>query len=71
MGWAGKTNGTLLALAQVDFDDFLTVDRNLSFQQDVNKFGIAVRSPRVIAVTPFRPKRSCVGFGMWREPPSR
>jgi len=42
MGWAGKTNGTLLTLAQVDFDVFLTVDRNLSFQQDVNKFSIAV-----------------------------
>ncbi len=42
MGWAGKTNGTLLALAQVDFDVFVTVDRNLSFQQDVNQFNIAV-----------------------------
>jgi hypothetical protein len=42
MGWAGKTNGTLLALAQVDFDVFLTVDRNLSFRQDLNKFSIAV-----------------------------
>ena len=42
MGWAGKTNGALLTLAQVDFDVFLTVDRNLSFQQDVNKFNIAV-----------------------------
>jgi predicted nuclease of predicted toxin-antitoxin system len=42
MGWAGQTNGTLLTLAQADFDVFLTVDRNLSFQQDVNKFNIAV-----------------------------
>lgn len=42
MGWAGKTNGALLTLAQVDFDVFLTVDRNLSFQQDVNKSNIAV-----------------------------
>ena len=42
MGWAGKTNGTLLALAQVDFDVFVTADRNLSFQQDVNEFNIAV-----------------------------
>ena len=32
----------LLTLAQADFDVFLTVDRNLSFQQDVNKFNIAV-----------------------------
>lgn len=42
MGWAGQTNGALLTLAQVDFDVFLTVDRNLSFQQDVNRFNIAV-----------------------------
>jgi predicted nuclease of predicted toxin-antitoxin system len=42
MGWAGQTNGALLALAQADFDVFVTVDRNLSFQQDVNKFNIAV-----------------------------
>ena len=42
MGWGGRTNGALLILAQVDFDIFLTVDRNLSFQQDVNKFSIAV-----------------------------
>jgi predicted nuclease of predicted toxin-antitoxin system len=41
-GWAGRTNGALLAVAQADFDVFLTVDRNLSFQQDINKFNIAV-----------------------------
>ena len=33
MGWAGKENGELLALATGQFDVFLTVDRNLSFQQ--------------------------------------
>ena len=42
MGWASKQNGDLLALAEHQFDVFLTVDRNLSFQQDVNKFNIAV-----------------------------
>ena len=31
MGWASKTNGELLALAEAGFDVFLTVDRNLSF----------------------------------------
>lgn len=41
-GWAGTTNGTLLTLVQVDVDVFLTVDRNLSFQPDLNKFSIAV-----------------------------
>ena len=42
MGWASKQNGDLLALAQQQFDVFLTVDRNLSFQQAVNRFDLAV-----------------------------
>ncbi len=42
MGWASKRNGDLLKLAQGEFDVFLTVDRNLSFQQDVDKLKIAV-----------------------------
>ena len=41
-GWAGKSNGDLLALAENSFDVFVTVDRNLSFQQNVPKFSIAV-----------------------------
>ena len=36
MGWASKRNGELLALAAAEFDAFLTVDRNLSYQQDVS-----------------------------------
>jgi predicted nuclease of predicted toxin-antitoxin system len=42
MGWAGKRNGELLALASSQFDVFLTVDRNLSFQQNLEKLKIAV-----------------------------
>jgi predicted nuclease of predicted toxin-antitoxin system len=42
MGWASKTNGELLTLAEADFEVFLTVDRNLSFQQDVSRFKVAV-----------------------------
>lgn len=42
MGWATKKNGELLTLAETHFDVFLTVDRNLSFQQDVQKVAIAV-----------------------------
>ena len=41
-GWAGITNGKLLALAQVEFDVSVTVDRSLSFQQHLPKFDIAV-----------------------------
>ena len=42
MGWGGIKNGKLLALAQDEFDVFLTADRNLSFQQNTTKFQIAV-----------------------------
>ena len=44
MGWARKTNGELLARAAREFDAFLTADRNLSYQQDVSTFNIAVSS---------------------------
>jgi predicted nuclease of predicted toxin-antitoxin system len=42
MGWASKRNGELLALAEGEFDVFLTVDRNLSFQNEVTRFTLAV-----------------------------
>ena len=42
MGWGGITNGRLLALAQDEFDVFLTADRNLSFQQNTARFDIVV-----------------------------
>jgi predicted nuclease of predicted toxin-antitoxin system len=42
MDWSGIKNGKLLALAQEEFDVFLTADRNLSFQQNTTKFQIAV-----------------------------
>jgi hypothetical protein len=42
--WAGpqKKNGELLALASGDFDVFITVDRNLAFQQNLTGKPIAV-----------------------------
>ena len=42
MGWGGIQNGRLLALAQEEFDVFLTADRNLSCQQNTTNFQIAV-----------------------------
>jgi Domain of unknown function (DUF5615) len=41
-GWLGISNGQLLALAAAEFDVFVTVDRNLAFQQHLPKFNIAV-----------------------------
>jgi len=42
MGWGGIKNGELLEKAAREFDVFITGDRNLSFQQDVTQFKIAV-----------------------------
>jgi hypothetical protein len=42
MGWASIKNGELLALAEKEFDVFVTVDRNLAFQQNLAEFSIAV-----------------------------
>jgi hypothetical protein len=61
MGWASKRNGELLDLASRDFDVFLTADRNLSYQQDVSAFDIAVivvaaRSNRLDDLRPLVPR---------------
>jgi hypothetical protein len=42
MGWGGIKNGALLELAEKEFDVFLTGDRNLSLQQDVANYRIAI-----------------------------
>lgn len=42
MGWTAIKNGELLALASEHFDAFVTVDRNLAFQQNVPGLQIAV-----------------------------
>ena len=42
MGWTTVENGALLALASASFDVFVTVDRNLSFQQNLAAFPISV-----------------------------
>ncbi len=42
IGCAGVKNGQLLALAEAEFDVFITVARNLSFQQKLPQFEIAI-----------------------------
>ena len=42
MGWSTIKNGELLSLAAGVFEVFVTVDRNLSFQQNLPAFAIAV-----------------------------
>lgn len=61
MGWGGLSNGMLLERAQEEFDVFLTGDTNLSFQQNLTRFHIAVivleaRSTRLIDTATLMPK---------------
>jgi predicted nuclease of predicted toxin-antitoxin system len=41
-GWSGIKNGKLLALAATKFDAFVTVDKNLSYQQNTSSLPAAV-----------------------------
>jgi hypothetical protein len=61
MGWAGIKNGDLLILAEKQFELFVTVDRNLSFQQNLTRYSIAVavlraRTNRLRDLRPLVPK---------------
>ena len=61
MGWDGIKNGRLLALAERDFQVFITGDRNLSFQQNVPSVALAVvvlkaESIRLVHTRPLMPK---------------
>ena len=42
MGWGGVKNGSLLALAAAEFEAFITVDRNLPYQQNVATLPLTV-----------------------------
>ena len=60
MGWVTIKNGELLSLALEQFGVFVTVDRNLAFQQHVASFRIAIivlhaRSNRLADLLPLVP----------------
>ncbi|MBI2976588.1 MAG: hypothetical protein HY872_03285 [Chloroflexi bacterium] len=42
MGWAGKKNGELIHLAAGEFQAFITIDQNLTFQQNLATSTLAV-----------------------------
>lgn len=61
MGWTTIKNGELLNLAAQHFDVFVTVDRNLSFQQNLVALPIAVvviqaKSNRLADLRPLMPQ---------------
>ena len=41
-GWSGFKNGQLLALAAAKFDAFITVDKNLPYQQNTSTLPVSV-----------------------------
>jgi len=41
-GWSGVKNGELLAFAANEFDAFVTVDKNLPYQQNLTTLPVAV-----------------------------
>lgn len=45
-GWSGKTNGELLGIAESDFDALVTLDTNLSYQQNLSLRKIAIEVVR-------------------------
>jgi hypothetical protein len=60
MGWTTIKNGELLVLAAREFDVFVTVDANLSFQQHLSNHAIAVvvlrgRTNRLADLRPLAP----------------
>lgn len=61
MGWVGVKDAPLLSLAESEFDVFITVDRNLPFEQNLSKLVIAViileaSSNRIADLRPLAPK---------------
>jgi hypothetical protein len=61
LGWTTIKNGKLLALAGEQFDVFVTVDRNLSFQQNLVSYPLAVivlraKTNRLADLKPLAPK---------------
>ncbi len=49
MGWGGVKNGALLALAATRFDAFVTVDKNLPYQQNLSNLPVAVVVLRAVS----------------------
>ena len=61
MGWSGVKNGDLLRLAAASFDVFITVDKNLPYQQSLATLPLAVivldaQSNDLPALLPLVPK---------------
>jgi len=58
MGWRSLTNGRLLKEAAGHFDNFVTLDQNLRFQNPTGRYllGIVVRVSRFNHLAAYRPQ---------------
>ena len=61
MGWDGKVNGELLALARGEFDVLITMDRSIPPQQNLSENDVAIilvraKSNRLQDLTPLIPE---------------
>ncbi len=60
-GWKGMRNGVLLQAASAEFDVFVTMDKSLQFQQNIQSFEIALVVVRAVSnsivhIAPLMPK---------------
>ncbi len=62
-GWDSRKNGELLALAEREFDIFLTTDRGIPHQQDLSRFDleVVVLSARSNRLADLEPRMEEVG----------
>lgn len=61
MGWTSIKNGELLTLVAQHFDAFVTVDRNLAFQQNLSIYEITIlvlraKTNRLVDLRPLVPR---------------
>lgn len=61
LGWQGVTNGELLRRARERYDAFITMDRNLEYQQNLTAAGLGIvlvraRSNRMQDLRPLVPR---------------
>lgn len=61
IGWNGKSNGELLALARDEFDAFITLDQNLEHQRNITEGDIPIivliaRRSRIDYLEPLVPR---------------
>lgn len=60
-GWGGMKNGALLRTAEQEFDAFVTMDKNLEYQQNLNNVDLRIvvlkaKNNAYISVAPLMPE---------------